>query len=345
MYSMHLIMLTIATPFFRDPSLLFISFFTAVFFYLPPPSLLAEQYLITDLGNDSVVGQLQYVSTAYEDTLLDIARRYGIGHDELLQANPTVNRWLPGSGTKVLLPTRYLLPEAKREGIIINLAELRLYYFHSAGSSKAPAKLLSTYPVSVGRMDWKTPLGTTKIVRKDRDPAWYPPPSILREHELDGDPLPKVIPGGDPSNPLGRYALRLGIPNYLLHGTDERKVYGIGMRVTHGCIRMYPEDIEELFKRVSVGVPVRLVNQPIKVGVRGRKIYLEVHSIFEEDELLGENRLSNRKAQNDLFTEEDASEMLAEKLPIEAEVAFATVKRALRSKSGVPVLIGKLPQL
>jgi len=138
--------------------------------------------------------------------------------------------------------------------------------------------------VSIGRMDWRTPLGATKIVRKERDPVWRPPPSIRLEHARDGDPLPEAIPGGSPDNPLGRFALRLGIPTYLIHGVDERKAFGIGMRVTHGCIRMYPEDIEHLFGLVSVNTQVLLVDEPVKVGKRGGSIFLSVHQPLDEGE-------------------------------------------------------------
>lgn len=143
---------------------------------------------------------------------------------------------------------------------------------------------MRTYPVSIGRMDWRTPLGATKVTQKERDPAWRPPKSIREEHARDGDPLPEVIPGGRPDNPLGRFALRLGLPSYLIHGVDERKSFGIGMRVTHGCVRMYPEDIEQLFGLVSVNTPVMIVDEPIKIGRRGDSVFLSVHQPLDEGE-------------------------------------------------------------
>jgi L,D-transpeptidase ErfK/SrfK len=169
-----------------------------------------------------------------------------------------------------------------RRGIVLNIAELRLYFYTPTLKGDVPRVI--THPVSIGRMDWRTPLGTTSVTKKERDPPWRPPPSIRREHALDGDPLPEVIPGGSPDNPLGRFALRLGFPSYLIHGVDERKAYGIGMRVTHGCVRMYPEDIESLFAVVPVGTPVMIVNEPIKLGRQGDSVLLEVHQPLEEGE-------------------------------------------------------------
>jgi L,D-transpeptidase ErfK/SrfK len=244
---------------------------------------LAETYLLPPSPSDSVIGEEQIVYARYENTLLDIARRYGVGYDEIVKSNPKVNRWVPGSGTPILLPTRYILPEGERKGIVLSLSEMRLYYFPERRAGDPT--VVVTFPVSVGRMDWKTPLGEAKIIRKDRNPDWHPPESIRKEHAAEGEILPKVIRGGTPDNPLGGFALRLSIPGYLLHGTDERKSYGIGMRVTHGCIRMYPEDIAELFDMVSVGTPVRLDDQPIKAGWRGATLYLEVHSPLEEDQI------------------------------------------------------------
>jgi L,D-transpeptidase ErfK/SrfK len=137
------------------------------------------------------------------------------------------------------------------------------------------------FPVAIGRQGWETPVTETSLVAKQRDPAWYPPESIRREHAAEGDPLPRVVPPG-PDNPLGRHALRLGIPGYLIHGTN--KAFGVGMRVSHGCIRMLPEDVEALFEHIPVGTRVRIINQPVKVGWQGGLLYLEVHPPLEEDQ-------------------------------------------------------------
>jgi L,D-transpeptidase ErfK/SrfK len=233
-------------------------------------------------SNDSLVGSIRYVKVRDDETLIDIAREFDIGYDQIVKANPGVNRWIPGEGTKVVIPQMYILPSAARKGLVLNIPELRLYYYPPAKKGEIPQVM--TYPVSIGRMDWRTPLGTTKVVAKERDPVWRPPASIRAEHERDGEPLPEAIPGGDPTNPLGRFALRLGIPSYLIHGVDERKAFGIGMRVTHGCIRMYPEDIEPLFSLVSVNTPVLLLDEPIKIGRFNDRVFLSVHQPLEEGE-------------------------------------------------------------
>ena len=221
---------------------------------------------------ESIVGRLYEVTVSYEDTLPDIARRSNLGYQEIVRANPTINPWLPGGGARVLLPTQYILPDAPREGIVVNVAEMRLYFYPTPVSGEAPRVI--TYPVSIGRGDWETPLAATEVIDKVVDPAWYPPESIREEHAAEGDPLPKVVPPG-PDNPLGRFALRLGLPGYLIHSTN--KPYGVGMRVTHGCVRMYPEAIETLFPKIAKGTPVRIVNQPYKTGWKDGELYLEVH--------------------------------------------------------------------
>jgi L,D-transpeptidase ErfK/SrfK len=238
----------------------------------------AETYVLPPADVD-VVGFMQQVPASSKETLLDIARRYDIGQNEILLANPAVDRWLPEDGSRVILPTRYILPNAERTGLILNLPEMRLYYYPKAKTGETPVVI--THPISVGRMDWKTPLGVTKIVSKQVDPEWRPPQSIKDEHAKDGDPLPDVVRAG-PDNPLGRYAMRLGIPGYLIHSTN--KPYGVGMRVTHGCIRMYPEDIAKVFDDIPVGTPVRIVNQPIKLGWLADSLFIELHPPLEEDE-------------------------------------------------------------
>ncbi|MGC3871954.1 L,D-transpeptidase family protein [Halomonas sp. GXIMD04776] len=223
----------------------------------PQPGI--EHYRLQE--NSDVIGQVQTTTARHDDTLIDIGRRYGIGYEEMRRANPEVSVWLPGEGTEIVIPTHFILPPGPREGIVVNVAEMRLYYYPPTKEGEAPE--VETYPVSVGRMDWKTPLGETTITAKAKDPAWYPPASIIKEHAEEGRPLGRVVPPG-PDNPLGRHALRLNIPGYLIHGTNRPG--GVGMRVTHGCIRMLPEDIDSLFSRLPVGTKVRLINSPLKVG-------------------------------------------------------------------------------
>ncbi len=223
-----------------------------------------------------VIGAVATVSARHEDTLVDIARRHGLGYEDIVRANPGVNVWLPGDGTEILLPSRFVLPPGPREGIVLNLAEYRMYYYPRPEGGE-PA-LVMTYPISIGRMDWETPIGTTRVVAKSRNPSWYPPQSVREEHAADGRSLPLVVPPG-PDNPLGAYAMRLGLPGYLIHGTNRPA--GVGMRVTHGCIRMYPEDIEYLFALVGVRTTVRIINEPVKIGWEGDELVMEAHPLLE----------------------------------------------------------------
>jgi len=247
----------------------------ALFLALLPLGAVAEVYDLPPEGND-VVGALTTVTAREEDTLLDIARRHGLGYEDIVRANPDVDTWLPGEGTEVTLPTRYVLPPGPRNGVVLNLAEYRLYYYPTPEEGK-PAVVM-TYPISIGRMDWETPLGRTTIISKVKNPSWYPPESIRAEHAADGDPLPRIVPAG-PQNPLGDYAMRLGLPGYLIHGTNRPD--GVGMRVTHGCIRMFPEDIDYLFGRVNMSTAVRIINEPVKIGWNADELVIEVHETLE----------------------------------------------------------------
>jgi L,D-transpeptidase ErfK/SrfK len=223
--------------------------------------------------NQDVIGAPGQTEAQQQDTLPDIARHYHLGFDEIIAANPGIDTWLPGAGKIIRLPSEHLLPDVPREGLVVNLPDGRLYYFRTDTHNRA---IVETHPISVGQMDWKTPLGVTRIVQKEKNPTWYPPKSVRSKHLEDGDVLPESIPPG-PDNPLGEYALRLGIPGgaYLIHGTN--KPVGVGMQITHGCIRLYPEDIEFLFGEVAVGMNVRIVNQRIKTGWLDGDLYLEVH--------------------------------------------------------------------
>jgi L,D-transpeptidase ErfK/SrfK len=226
---------------------------------------------------EQVVGDLGVRFARYEDTLSDIARRYDLGYDQIVQLNPNIDPWLPGNRTAVFLPTAFVLPDAPRDGIVLNLPEMRLYYYPRSKAAQATQVL--TYPVGIGREGWSTPVGNTRIVAKVPNPSWTPPESVRAEHAAEGDPLPEVVPPG-PDNPLGRYALRLALPSVLIHGTN--KPYGTGMRVSHGCIRLYPEDIEQLFQRVPVNTSVHIVNQPYKAGWKDGVLYLEAHAPLDE---------------------------------------------------------------
>ncbi len=221
-----------------------------------------------------VVGEDQTVETVYEDTLYDLAAKFSLGSEELIRVNPAVDPWLPGAGKKLLVPGRHILPPGPHEGIVVNLPEHRLY-FYPKPKRGGPIEVI-TYPVSIGKMDWRTPLGVTHVVSKQKDPTWYPPESVRKEHAEAGDPLPPRVPPG-PDNPLGAFAMRLaaGKGTYLIHGTNNP--IAVGLAVTHGCIRMYPDDVAALFPLIPVGTPVRLINEPVKVAWIDGELLLEAH--------------------------------------------------------------------
>ena len=233
----------------------------------------ATTYRLTN-ANDTVVGEDQTVMTVYEDTLYDLAAAYSLGSEEIIRVNPKVDPWLPGAGKLVMIPGRHILPPGPHEGIVVNLPEHRLYYFPKTKKGQ-PLEVI-TYPVSIGKMDWRTPLGVTHVIQKQKDPTWYPPESVRKEHAADGDPLPASVPPG-PRNPLGAYAMRLAAGNgtYLIHGTNNPRA--VGLPVTHGCIRMYPDDVAALFPLIPVGTPVRLVNEPVKIAWVEGELLLEAH--------------------------------------------------------------------
>ncbi len=223
--------------------------------------------------DDDLVGSLRTVIVRGKDTLLDIARRNGLGYTEIVSANPTLDPWVPGVGSRVLLPTRFILPEGQRKGIVINLAQMRLFYFPDVRQDEKPVVI--THPIGIGVEYGATPLGETKIVRKAADPTWYPPRGVRERRAAAGVILPEKVPPG-PANPLGTHALYLGFAEYLIHGTN--RPWGIGMRVSSGCIRLYPEGIAALFPRVPVGTPVRIVDRPWAVGSERGVPYVQVFS-------------------------------------------------------------------
>jgi L,D-transpeptidase ErfK/SrfK len=285
----------------------------------------ASHYELTE-NAPPVYGADQYVKAAYEDTLLDIARRNSVGYEEIRRANPELDLWIPGAGADVLVPGRRILPPGPHEGIVVNLPEHRLYYYPHPKRHEKPVVI--TFPVSVGKMDWRTPLGQTQIVNKQTLPSWYPPPSVIQEHAERGDPLPKVVPPG-PDNPLGEYAMRLAIRSgtYLIHGTNNPQA--VGMAVTHGCIRMYPEDIETLFKMVPVGTKVWLINEPVKVAYVAGELLLEAHPQIDAE---GQ-------------TMEPDLDMLSQRLDhalgsSTAAINWDLARETLQMAQGMPTLVG-----
>ena len=296
---------------------------------LPLGASARESYLAQSNNRPvDLVGDIRKVQANHEDTLLDIARRNGAGYWDMVRANPDVDPWLPGKGTLVVVPSRHILPRTARDGLVINIPELRLYQYYRDGQGR---QWVRSYPISVGRSDWKTPVGTTRIVAKRENPAWTPTESVRKEHAARGDILPRVVPAG-PDNPLGRYAMNLGFESYLIHGTN--RPFGIGMQVTHGCMRLYPEDIEELFKSTAVSTPVHLVNEPVKLGWSSNSLFLEVH--------LNEEQKMDRKLYYSLI--DQTLKLLQQTLgDIPPGMDLSRVKAVVEQANGLPRLIWTRP--
>lgn len=249
---------------------------------LPPPKPVLPKPKATHLfdvepGSD-IVGYVQKTIIGTDDTLPDIARRFDVGYEEILTANPDVDPWLPGVGREVVVPTQFILPAAPHEGVVVNVAAMRIFYYPP--HKKGQPETVYTHPIGIGKVGWKTPEGTTKIVSRQKDPVWVVPKSVREEHQENGEQLPAKVPAG-PDNPLGQYEFRLGWPSYLIHGTN--KPYGVGMRSSHGCMRLYPEDIAVFFDLIPIGTKVTVVNQPYLFGWRDGTLYLQAYAVMEDD--------------------------------------------------------------
>ena len=286
----------------------------------------AAVYDLTD-PTIQVVGEDLHIQTHYSDTLVEIARRYGLGYEEIVRANPKVDPWLPGEGTGIMIPGRHILPPGPRDGIIVNIPEHRIYYFPKARKGQTPTVV--TYPVSIGKMDWQTPMGLTHVVSKEANPTWNPPASVRAEHLANGDPLPNGVIRSGPDNPLGLFAMRLAIHpgDYLIHGTNNP--LAVGMAVTHGCIRMYPEDVAAIFPTVPVGTKVYLINVPLKVAFVNGDLLLEAHPPVDAQGQSIDPVLSKFE---DMLNEVLGNSTTA----VNWDIAVDTLKTA----NGIPVLVG-----
>lgn len=273
--------------------------------------------------DQKLVGAPAVYVTREDDTLGDVARSNDLGYGQLAVVNEGVDPWFPGRGHRVTLPGLYLVPEGARTGIVVNLAEQRLYYFPPDGHS------VETYPIGVGVEGRSTPTGVTRILRKETRPTWYPPPSI-REEKPE---LPAVVPAG-PDNPLGDYALRLGWPGYLIHGTN--KPYGVGRNVSHGCLRLYPEDIARLFGEVKVGTPVRVIDQEIRLAWVGQELYLAVAPSKQQMDELALNQPMSPAIPPDLV-----HRVIDAAGPQVDRVDWSAVERIGIKRPGMPIRITK----
>ena len=272
-------------------------------------------------GYPPIIGKEQTYKTQYKDSLVDLARKFGLGYTEIVSANPGVDPWVPGANREIILPTAHLLPNGPRDGILINLADQRMYFFHPNG------KTVDTAPLGIGNEGWNTPKGSTRVIGKKRNPTWYVPKSV-REDQPE---LPAIVPPG-PDNPLGSHAVYLGWPAYLFHGTN--KPYGVGRRVSHGCVRLYPEDIARIYDNVEIGTKVTIIDQAMKLARFHEELWLEVHpNQKQSDEIEQTGRLTYEKPPEFEFRLVDTAGEFA------GSINWDLAKQAARERRGIPIQV------
>ena len=294
-------------------------------FFISISSFICSSHAVSTFDfhhNTEIIGKTETIKTVYEDTLIDLARAHNLGFTEIVSANKSVNKWLPGEGTVVLLPKAFIVPKNYlKEGMTINLAEYRGFY--------ADGKQLITFPVGIGRMDWATPLGISKVDLKLENPSWYPPASVRQEYKEEGIYLAPVIPAG-PDNPLGKLAMRLNIPGgYFIHGTNRPD--GVGMQVSHGCIRLFPEDIKIIFSKTNIGLQVKIIDEPFKIGILGNHIFLEIHETLTSEDTIKSYKLIQSMIENFIFDRQ-----------LGDIVDWIKVREAFEKQSGAPTLIAEI---
>ncbi len=294
--------------------------------YPPAPGHLEDNIERNEFSvakGDDVIGRLAFIGLEEGDTLPDIARHFSLGIKGISAANPGVDRWVPKAGERIMLPLSFILPDAPRKDIVINLAAMRLFQFRG----DRELMTVSTYPVGVGTEERPSPTGKMYVERKVIRPTWHVPSSIARDHRAKGDPLPPaVLPG--PQNPLGEYALYLSRSGYLIHGTN--KPASIGLRATNGCIRLYPEDVKKLYENTPAKTPVYIVNQPYLVGQLKGKVYMEVHAPPEDVDLAEFDRVYAKLRK----IEKESGRTLD----------WGKVKKVLAEARGIPVAVSGLRQ-
>jgi L,D-transpeptidase ErfK/SrfK len=284
----------------------------------PPPPLArvtAVPVRVPDRGElPPVVGQMQTYRIVAKDTLLDVARNAGLGFQEVKDANREVDEWIPPPGLDVVVPTRWILPHARPQGIIVNIPEMRMYMFPP--KPKPGDKIvLRTWAVAIGDSDTPSPVGPFTISSKDKNPTWHVPDSIYKKMD---PPRRRVVPPG-PDNPMGEYRIRMSKGDYSIHGTDTP--WAIGRETTHGCIRLYPEDIGELYSLVKPSMRGELVYEPVKVGESDGRVYIEAH-----DDVYHHFRSLESEAQR-----------VVRAAGVADRVDPALVREAVRARRGVPV--------
>ena len=272
---------------------------------------------------ENIVGNIQTTTVQPGESLGDIGKKFDIGVYEMIEANPELDPWTPQLNSTVIIPTQFVLPTSKHVGIIINLAEMRLYYYHTK------TNLVTTHPIGIGRKGWVTPLVETKVVNKLYNPTWQPPASIIKEHALKGEPLPTKVPLG-PLNPLGEFAIYLSTPGYLIHGTNRPG--GIGLRTTSGCIRLFPEDIKSLYNLVTIGTPVKIVHEPYKIGIRNRNLYIEAHEPLSDP-------YYNREPINIVMQKAIKNANFLKIFNLDLHILQEELQKSAKIASGYPILI------
>jgi L,D-transpeptidase ErfK/SrfK len=285
----------------------------------------AAAYPVPENG-DTIVGQLRYVHAHKSDTLVDIARRFDVGFNEITSVNPGIDPWLPPQNALVVIPSRFVLPEKPWRGIIVNLAEMRLFYFPEQQQPGAQ-RVVYTFPLGIGRRSWPTPEGSYRVVEKIKDPVWTVPASVLHEAKVEGVKMPTLVPPGD-DNPLGKYALLLDEKGYLIHGTN--KPFGIGRRVSHGCVRLYPKDIAKLFQHVPRGTPVRIEKSPVKFGKYRGVLYVE------------SNNSDARRVRNRLSTDNINQIVAMTDAPLSSR-EWSRVSHSLAQSLSIPIPVTGIP--
>lgn len=290
---------------------------------------MAQARLYTLQKNNDLIGRIQIIQARRGQTFASIARRYDIGYYELIEANPGVDPEHIKAGTMLLIPTRYLLPPIHHtrqnyRGIVINIAEMRLYYFTPYTNT------IYTYPIGIGRQNWETPIGSMSIVEKRKNPWWYVPKTIRESRKKDGVMLPFKMPPG-PDNPLGHYAMRLSQRAFLIHGTNQPP--GVGRRSTSGCIRLYPEDIKQLYTMTTLDTPVEIVNQPNKIGWANHQLYLESHEPLQEMLVEADKVVLNRRAMTSYLKTSIGLE--------HTKVDWEKAKHMSQQPIGIPLRVGQ----
>ena len=271
-------------------------------------------------------GSLSSYEIKQDENLLTIARHFNLGYVELIAALPNIDPWQPEPNTVIQLPTLHIIPDAEKRGVVINLGDFRLYWFSDADKT-LPENNVESWPIAIAREGFATPLGKTQVVKLRDNPSWMPTQSARHENPV----LPFIVPPG-PTNPLGRLAINLGFHNIIIHGTN--KPWGIGRRVSRGCIRMYPEDIAQLYQRVKIGTPVAIINQPIKFGWHNKQLYVEIHPSWKQVDQLEYN------GHFDLQIPTELAALVRKKAGSKhPHINWLAVVTAARERSGIPVRI------